>query len=184
MFFFVDERYVALDHTESNFRACSEHLFNHVPIPQSNIYRINHNIPLEECAKQYEDMIKDFFGHENSFPSFDLILLGMGPDGHTASLFPGHPLLLENEKWIAYVNDSPKPPPQRITFTLPVINHAQHVAFIATGDAKKEVLAKIFHGTDTIDENIPSRLVRPISNRLQWFIDVSAGALLKNYSNL
>ncbi len=96
---------------------------------------------------QQEELIK-VFGQTTEPPQFDLILLGMGPDGHTCSLFPYHKLLEEREQWIAPISDSPKPPPQRITFTFPVVNNAHCVAFVVTGDSKKEVIAKVLEGKE------------------------------------
>jgi len=103
----------------------------------------------------------------------------MGPDGHTASLFPHHPLLHENTAWVASIADSPKPPPERITFTLPVLNNAHSVAFVASGEAKKEMLHRIIEADDVPEGELPSKLVRPSSGNLHWFIDAPAGSLLK-----
>eukprot|EP01124_Arcella_intermedia_P024136 TRINITY_DN39_c0_g1_i1.p2 TRINITY_DN39_c0_g1~~TRINITY_DN39_c0_g1_i1.p2 ORF type:complete len:245 (+),score=51.01 TRINITY_DN39_c0_g1_i1:1278-2012(+) len=179
---FVDERYVPLDHPESNYKATKEALLDHVPIPPQHVKTIKGQLPLEECAADYENQLRGEFG--DKVPEFDLILLGMGPDGHTASLFPNHRLLEEKGKWIAPVSDSPKPPPQRVTFTLPLINNAKNVAFVATGDAKKEVLQKILEeGQEVPHGALPSKLVSP-KGTLKWFLDVPAAALLKNVSAL
>ncbi|NJN96053.1 MAG: 6-phosphogluconolactonase [Anaerolineales bacterium] len=109
------------------------------------------------------------------FPQFDLILLGLGEDGHTASLFPGHPLLQETERWVAPIFDSPKPPPQRITLTLPVLNNAHHVAFITAGAGKADILPQVFAAGSTL----PAHLVQPTSGHLDWFVDEAATAKLK-----
>jgi len=103
----------------------------------------------------------------------------MGPDGHTASLFPFHPLLNETSVWIAPIEDSPKPPPQRITFTLPVINNAKQAAFIASGEAKKEMLWKILEADNIKEGELPSRLVKSKHGGVHWFIDAPAALLLK-----
>lgn len=129
---------------------------------------------LEEVADDYETQLIAEFASKDSarFPVFDLILLGMGPDGHTASLFPGHQLLAEEGRWVAYIQDSPKPPPKRITFTLPVINHAAKVAFVATGGGKQDMLRKIL---DEPKEGLPSSRVRPRSpGVVYWFVDDAA----------
>ena len=108
-------------------------------------------------------------------PQFDLILLGMGEDGHTASLFPGHPLLKETERWVAPIFDSPKPPPQRITLTLPVLNNARQVAFITAGASKADILPQVFEPGSAL----PAHLVQPASGKLDWFVDEAAAAQLK-----
>jgi 6-phosphogluconolactonase len=134
---------------------------------------------LEELSDAYEkELIREFAQKDSaSFPIFDLILLGIGPDGHTASLFPGHELLSEADRWVAYIEDSPKPPPKRITFTYPVINHAARVAFVATGAGKVEILPSIL---DTPDLGLPAARVRPVATgQLVWFVDDAASAKVK-----
>ncbi|KAJ3502489.1 hypothetical protein NLJ89_g8862 [Agrocybe chaxingu] len=159
--YYVDERVVPLDHPESNHRACVEALFSKVPIPQENIHAIDTTYlnDLEELSDAYEkDLIREFAQKDAArFPVFDLILLGMGPDGHTASLFPGHELLTEEDRWVAYIEDSPKPPPQRITFTYPV-------------DTLQSVL-------DRPAEGLPAARVKPVfPAQLYWFVDEAAAS--------
>ncbi|KAF8912876.1 hypothetical protein CPB84DRAFT_1811877 [Gymnopilus junonius] len=176
--FYVDERVVPLDHPDSNHLACTASLFSKVPIPTENIHTIDPNFlnDLEELADSYEKLLIHEFAQKDAarFPVFDLILLGMGPDGHTGSLFPGHELLQEEDRWVAYVENSPKPPPKRITFTLPVINHAARVAFFATGKEKIDTLSTVL---DQPEDGLPSSKVRPAwPGHLYWFVDDATAA--------
>ncbi|KAG8904693.1 suppressor of los1-1 [Tulasnella sp. 403] len=129
---------------------------------------------LEEIADDYESQLIKLFAEKDSarFPVFDLILLGMGPDGHTGSLFPGHRLLTESERWVVHISDSPKPPPKRITLTLPVINHAAKVAFVATGEGKQDTLSQVL---DRPEDGLPSSRVKPKApGAVYWFVDDAA----------
>jgi len=174
--FYVDERVVPLDHADSNHLACTTHLFSKVPIPLEHIHTIDPTFldDLEELSDAYEkELIREFAQKDSArFPIFDLILLGMGPDGHTASLFPGHELLVEEDRWVAYLDDSPKPPPKRITFTYPVINHASRVVFVAAGKEKVDTLATVL---DNPAAGLPSARVKPVyPGKLYWFVDDAA----------
>lgn len=199
--YFADERVVRLDHPDSNFFLSQNEFFSKVPVPPANIHVIGvddliqskglkstdteaiddylDNLDedtLEELADAYESsLIKEFAQKDSAkYPVFDLILLGMGPDGHTASLFPGHPLLTDQERWVAFIEDSPKPPPKRITFTLPVINHAAKVAFVATGANKQDILSDVL---DKPEDGLPSSRVRPkLPGAVYWFVDDPASA--------
>ncbi len=171
--FFADERYVPPDHPESNYQLVREQLFEHVAIPESQIYQLDHTLPLEQAAQTYQHTMSRVFNLKPPrVPAFDLILLGMGEDGHTASLFPGHALLAETTRWVAPVSNSPKPPPERITLTLPVINQARHVAFITAGAGKSRALQQVI--TDTAsDQILPAQRVQP-AGQLHWFVDQPA----------
>ena len=174
--YYVDERVVPLDHADSNHRACVETLFSKVPIPQEQIHPIDESLldDLEELSDSYEkELIKEFAQKDSArFPIFDLILLGMGPDGHTASLFPGHELLAEDDRWVAYLEDSPKPPPKRITLTFPVINHASRIVFVAAGGEKADTLKVIL---DDPEAGLPAARVKPVfPGQLYWFTDDAA----------
>lgn len=176
--FYADERVVPLDHSDSNHKLCTDEFFSKVPIPAKNIHPIDVSLlhDLEELADSYEKALIHEFAQKDSarFPVFDLVLLGMGPDGHCASLFPGHALLSEEERWVAYIEDSPKPPPKRITLTFPVINHATRVAFVAAGAGKVDVLKTVL---DNPEEGLPCSRVRPVQpGHLFWFVDDDASA--------
>ncbi|KAH6917172.1 6-phosphogluconolactonase [Coprinopsis sp. MPI-PUGE-AT-0042] len=176
--YYVDERVVPLTHEDSNHKACMDNLFSKVDIPHEQIYTIDESLlnDIDELSDAYETLLIREFAQKDAarFPVFDLILLGMGPDGHTASLFPGHPLLSEADRWVAYLEDSPKNPPKRITLTYPVINHAARVAFVAAGGEKADVLADIL---DHPEKGLPAARVKPVSSgQLYWFSDDPATA--------
>jgi len=177
--FYADERAVDLEDPDSNHKLCMDVLFSKVNIPPENIHTIDSTLlgDPKELAESYESkLIKEFAAKDSvRFPVFDLILLGLGPDGHTASLFPNHELLAGGDQWVAYLEDSPKPPPKRITLTLPVINHAMAVVFVATGESKQDVLAEIMD--DPAKNSLPASRVRPANNgQLFWFVDDAASA--------
>ncbi|CAL1696544.1 unnamed protein product [Somion occarium] len=154
--FYADERVVPLDHEDSNHRLCNDELLSKVPIPRQNIHTIDYSLAddIEELADAYEkELIREFAQKDAArFPVFDLILLGVGPDGHTASLFPGHELLSEEDRWVAYITDSPKPPPKRVTLTFPVINHAARVAFVVYGPSKVDIIKTVL---DKPEQGLP-----------------------------
>ncbi|KAG9101485.1 suppressor of los1-1 [Ceratobasidium sp. UAMH 11750] len=174
--YFADERLVPLDHEDSNYRLCKKEFLSRTRIPEKNIHAIDTSLldDAEEAADAYEKILILEFAQKDSarFPVFDLILLGMGPDGHTCSLFPGHELLTESDRWVAPIEDSPKPPPRRITFTFPVLNHASKCVFVASGEGKQEMLKQVI---DHPEEGLPSSRVRPISpGQVYWFVDDAA----------
>ncbi|KAG0231833.1 6-phosphogluconolactonase [Mortierella sp. GBAus27b] len=172
--YFADERCVPLDHEDSNYLLAKNELFNHVNIPEENIHPIDASLSPEDAAEDYISQLAKTFATRDSvrYPVFDLILLGVGPDGHTCSLFPGHELLNETSVWCAAITDSPKPPPERITLTFPVLNHAHHVAFVAAGAGKQDILQKILDPAS--QEDLPARSVKPSTGSLTWFVDDAA----------
>ncbi|KAJ1987789.1 suppressor of los1-1 [Dimargaris cristalligena] len=177
--FYADERCVPLDHADSNHRLAREAFLDRVPIPTSQIHPINPDLVDQPAAaaEDYQHQLMRVFALKGAavrFPVFDVILLGMGPDGHTCSLFPNHPLLDEDEKWVSYLTDSPKPPPTRITLTYPVVNHAHTVIFVATGASKQPVLERILDR----NEPLPAGRVNPIHGHLYWYLDDAATATL------
>lgn len=181
--FFADERCVPLTDSESNYRLAAETLFNHVDIPPTQIYPINEALSPAQAAADYQANLHRVFSNATPFPRFDLILLGMGEDGHTASLFPGHPLLNETECWVAEILNSPKPPPERLTLTLPVINNARHVAFVATGAGKADILPQILEDKPLSDTSLPAQRVQPVNGKLHWFVDEAAAVKLTHPGN-
>ncbi|TEU05453.1 MAG: 6-phosphogluconolactonase, partial [Candidatus Aminicenantes bacterium] len=142
--FWGDERFVPQDHPDSNFRMAYHAWISKVPIPRQNIHRIPTETETpEEAARSYEKTLKEFFNppDNKSIPAFDAILLGVGTDGHTASLFPGSRVLGEKSRWVVSVEAPPSVfPKKRITLTLPLINNSREVFFFAFGDEKKNVL--------------------------------------------
>ncbi|XP_028268869.1 6-phosphogluconolactonase [Parambassis ranga] len=172
---FCDERLVSFDDPESTYGLYKNQLFSKVNIPDCGILAINSCLPVNECAEDYTCKLKEAFPGD-SFPVFDLLLLGMGPDGHTCSLFPGHPLLEETEKIVAPISDSPKPPPQRVTMTFPVVNSARCVAFVSTGGSKAPVLKEVLEAGE--GSGFPAARVLPTSGELFWLVDEPAAASL------
>lgn len=176
--FWADERCVPLDHQESNYRLAKEVLFDQVGIPYEQIYPIDDTLQPAAAARAYEKKLREVLPpDENKLPRFDLILLGMGEDGHTASLFPGHALLKETNRWVAPIIDSPKLPPERITLTYSVINNANYVAFLTTGAGKAEVLLQAIE-TAGPESNVPAGRVQPTHGQIDWFIDKAAATHL------
>ena len=175
--FCVDERCVPLSDTRSNFGALRERLLRHVAIPPDQTYPVDTTRPPEGAAAAYEATLSRVFQIiPPDAPRYDLILLGMGADGHTASLFPQHPLLNETRRWVAALLDSPKPPPERITMTLPVLSHAREVVFVVQGDGKAEALARALSPQLHTDP-VPAGRVRPAQGMVTWYVDEAAARL-------
>ncbi|KAE8451277.1 hypothetical protein EG329_004442 [Mollisiaceae sp. DMI_Dod_QoI] len=175
--FFADERAVPLDHEDSNYGLLKKELLDKIPaeMGQPTVHPIDvaHLDDVQELADQYEQLLVKSFASRDSvkLPIFDLLLLGCGPDGHTCSLFPGHALLRETDAWVAPIEDSPKPPPKRITLSLPVVTHGVKIAFVATGAGKKEIMKKIFEEGN----GLPCALVNEgAGERCSWFTDFAA----------
>ncbi|KAK9450461.1 uncharacterized protein V1518DRAFT_371700 [Limtongia smithiae] len=176
--FFADERLVPADDTESNFGLLKKDLLDQLPegTAQPTVHTIDYSLLDDalEAADAYEkDLVKSFAAKDSvRLPSFDLLLLGCGPDGHTCSLFPGHELLRENVAWVSPIEDSPKPPPRRITLTLPVVTHSLRIAFVAVGGSKAEVLKTVFEDPDA---GLPCSLVNEgAKGKVTWFVDSAA----------
>jgi len=173
--FWSDERNVPPDHHDSNYGIVRYALLEYVAIPEANVHRMRgENAPLE-AATEYHDQLDRFFQPAQAgLPIFDLVLLGMGSDGHTASLFPDDPTLQEAQRWVAAVEHTRPPPPlvTRLTLTLPVINAARNVIFLVTGESKAEAVRRIFDS----GERLPAGMVRPEQGRLVWMLDEAAAA--------
>jgi 6-phosphogluconolactonase len=177
-FFWTDERFVSHDHPDSNYRLFRETLLRRVSIPDENIHPVRTDVSSASvAAKRYEDEIRMFFGiRDNALPSFDLVLLGIGRDGHTASLFPGSTSLKEST-CIAVSSESPLHDHQRITLTLGVINNAKEVIFLAGGNEKAAILRDLFSKQD---RSLSASLVKPEHGNLLFLIDDDAGRFLEN----
>ena len=171
--FFGDERPVPPDHPESNFRMAHETLLAHVPIPAGNIHRVEAERDPADAAAAYAAVIQTVFAvRPGEWPAFDLILLGMGPDGHTASLFPGSPALQERTLPVC-ANWVEKLKCHRITFTFPLINAAGEILFVAGGTDKAAMLRNILRG-DPSGQTYPAQRVHPEPGRLLWMVDEGA----------
>jgi 6-phosphogluconolactonase len=174
--FFGDERHVPPDHPDSNFRMASESLLSKVPIPAKNIHRIHAELDAEAAAAEYDQQLVNFFHLGNQdWPRFDLIFLGIGEDGHTASLFPGSQALTATLRRVT-ANWVEKFQTFRITLTLPVLNHAAEVAFLVSGAGKAQILKEVLRpGT----KKYPAQYVQPENGRLLWLVDQDAGSMLR-----
>ena len=175
--FFGDERHVPPTDPESNYRMVNESLLLKITIPAENVFRVPAENPdAAAAASDYEGQIRRFFELQSGeFPRFDLILLGMGPDGHTASLFPDSPALDEQSRvvvanWVAKFNT------HRITFTFPVLSHAAEVMFLASGADKADMLHQVLEAKNT--PPLPSQRVEPSDGKLLWLLDEAAAAKL------
>lgn len=181
-FFWGDERHVPPDSSESNYRMANEALLSKVPIPPANIFRVPaENSDANRAAAEYEETLRNFFHPASGvFPQFDLILLGMGPDGHCASLFPGTAALQEKSKLVV-ANWVDKFKTFRITFTAPLINQARVVEFLVAGADKSASLYEVLEGSGSTDQ-FPSKMIHPVNGQLIWLVDKAAAASLSRKS--
>jgi 6-phosphogluconolactonase len=165
-----DERFVPYDHPESNYRMTREAMLAKAPVPSANIHPIPTDGTPEDAARRYERTLQDAYGAatlDPQRPLFDITLLGLGPDGHTASLLPGEPVLDERERWVAAVSHGR--PEIRITLTYPAIESSRRVAFLVAGEEKAEIFGAIRAG----NSRVPAARVRPVGE-LFWFVDQAA----------
>ncbi len=167
--FWVDERFVAMDHPESNYSMARETLLGKVPIPSANIYpMVKSTEDLKKSCMKYEENLKYIF---HVLPRFDMIFLGMGEDGHVASHFPDSSSLQEESRWVIPVTDSPKPPPQRLTLSFPIINNAEQILFFISGEEKAGMVRKV------LKEPLgryPAQYVWPAWGTVVWWLDQAA----------
>ncbi|MGI4756707.1 MAG: 6-phosphogluconolactonase [Janthinobacterium lividum] len=175
--YWVDERCVAPDDADSNYRMTREQLLSKVPLPESNIFRMEGELDPHEAASRYEAVLRNSFKLEGAqAPAFDLILLGMGDDGHTASLFP-HSAAIDELGRLVVANEVENKNPWRITLTWPVINHGRSVIFLIEGAGKADRLHEVLLG-DYEPERLPSQLIRPQSGKLHLLLDAEAARRL------
>jgi 6-phosphogluconolactonase len=165
-----DERFVPYDHPDSNYRMTREAMFDKAPVPPENIHPVPVDGSAEDAARRYEALLQKIYGattFDPNRPLFDVTLLGLGADGHTASLLPGEPVLEERKHWVAAVSHGR--PEVRITMTYPAIESSRRVAFLITGQEKAPIVRAIRGG----DSNVPAARVEPVGE-LFWFVDKAA----------
>jgi 6-phosphogluconolactonase len=168
--FFVDERCVPPSHERSNYRLAREHLLDPLRVPPANVFRMRGEDEPRRAAASYAKILREEFGGRT--PRFDLVLLGLGPDGHTASLFPETPALAEKTRWVA-ANPGPSPGERRVTLTLPVLNAGRRVVFLVAGADKARVVSTLLRKKPGY-RNLPASLVRPTRGSLIWVLDEAA----------
>jgi 6-phosphogluconolactonase len=175
--FWGDERCVPFNDPENNASMARETLLNHVPVAPNNIYRIQSQLPPEEAAQNYEQTLRRYFsGRGTNFPNFDLVLLGIGAEGHTASLFPGSPLLNEQERWVGAVYVE-KMKSWRISLTPVALNAASKVLFTVIGEEKAQAVKQIL--TEPKQPNLlPAQVVDPPDGQVLWIFDKPAASLV------
>ena len=178
-FFWGDERHVPPDHTDSNYRMANEAMLSKVSVPSGNIHRIQTENPdAGKIADDYEIELLDHFKLESGqLPTFDCVLLGMGPDGHTASLFPGTKALHERERLVVS-NWVEKFQSHRITMTARLLNNADQIIFLVSGEEKADSLQVVLEG-ETQADLYPSQLIEPTHGKLLWLVDQAAAKQLK-----
>ena len=173
--FWGDERSVPPDDPGSNYRLVNETLIAHVPIPPENVHRLRGELEPGAAARAYDRDVRDFFCGPR--PRFDLVLLGLGSDGHTASLFPSSEALKETERLaVAVQAHYHERPAQRVTLTLPAINSARQVLFLVAGSAKAQIVQAVLEGPGG---RFPAQQVQPTAGQITWLLDAEAGRLLQ-----
>lgn len=172
--FWGDERCVPPDHPDSNYKMVNESLLKHISIPDQNVHRVPAEMDPRMAAFSYEESLRGFF--HGPLPFFDLIFLGMGEDGHTASLFPHSAGLNEEDRWFI-ANYAPEQETWRLTLTKNAINAAKNIAVLVAGRAKADMLSDVLEG-DYQPYAKPIQLIRPVDGRMTWFVDQASARLL------
>lgn len=170
-----DERCVPPTGKLSNQYTARQSLLNHVPIPAENIHPIVYEGSPEEAAKNYENLLRSTFS--NQAPQFDFILLGLGDDGHTASLFPNTNVLNVQENWVSHVYIGEQNM-YRVTLTFPILNQAKAIVFLVTGARKAHIVQKIMEGIQA-GKPLPAQFIKPVNGELYWLLDEEAAKLLQ-----
>lgn len=179
--FLSDERFVPLDSADSNFRMAARALISQVPVPLENVFPVDvQSSTAEEAARSYEATLTEHLGPT---PSFDLILLGLGDDGHTASLFPSAPSLAVTDRWVVASPPGTLPPPvERVTFTFPALNAAKEILFLVSGERKGEVVQKVLESPADCQTR-PASCVSPTDGTVTWLLDRAAASRLRSDSH-
>lgn len=173
-FFWGDERFVGADDPKSNYRMAREKLFKNASVPPENIHPILTSYPqADEAAREYENVLRTFIAE--SGPSFDIMLLGIGVEGHTASLFPGSPALAEQKRWAVGVK-APADPPVRISLTFPVLRRARATYFLAAGADKEAIIATLRRESPAETAKLPVAMLKPEGEEI-WFLDKAADGM-------
>ncbi len=173
--FWGDERTVSPDDLESNYRMVKQTLLDHIAIPERNVHRIRGETEPRQAASEYEKLLSSHFKGDR--PRFDFVLLGLGNDGHTASLFPGTEVIGENDQLVAAVY-VPKFGTWRVSLTLPVLNAAYEIVFLASGRAKSDIVRRVMCSQKP-NKELPATLVTPHSGAVSWMLDSDAASLLE-----
>jgi 6-phosphogluconolactonase len=172
--FWGDERCVPPDDERSNERMARKAFLDRVPIPKKHVHPMRCADSPSKAARAYEAILKKFFGNRSS--SFDLVLLGLGEDGHTASLFPGSSVLKETRRWVMS-SSSGKEDFERVTLTAPLINLTRLIVFLESGKAKSKILRKVI-AKEATDDPPPARLIHPLNGELMWMVDNEAAGIV------
>lgn len=180
-FFWGDERCVSPEDSESNFKMTKEHLFNNIKIPEENIFRIKGENNSTEEAMRYGELLNSELEQQNGTPVFDIVILGMGDDGHTASIFP-HEIELWDNKNNCVTSTHPISGQIRVSITGKIINAAKNVVFLVTGKNKAEKVKEIIELPEVAEKKYPAALVQPDSENLYWYLDEAAAEMIMGFT--